>query len=557
MSDVIPFPYLLETSTPAATGQTSGHDLTANIKMSDIYAAPVQSAAPDSKHAQMDTLTAFIQIPSPLPATVTGWRNQELADLYRTQRILALAGITTKVDHGLTDEGDPWFVFMDSQDEVFVHFSWFDGFYMVTSQMQEKPIKGDNLQDLVSEFSKRVKPVTEAGRAGQNVVSIAGRSPNAVLIHPVAALAALVWSIYLMSDDLVAATPMIPADEADSAADGPQAMIPADLPEVASDLDVLPEVAQKALQVLFDPALVKQVVDPYAGRDTGSAAAQTAAMSSGMSMNAVYLSLVAISVGLPLIDGTTDEAQSGTTSNQLSIEQLYMLIMQANEAALSLMIATDYQQPRMELTNQINDDMPAKTPIDALGTTQGIDPKAEFAAIVDAIATSYDAEVPLALTEKQDLTSLLHQDDAPVLAESSNAVQDASAVDTSFLQRFDTSFESFSLTNLDRLAQNELAELMGTSDTTYNPELIVPIENTNQYDTFDQEARMFLDFLLQTHTDIKIVNQQSEIIFIHVDAFEMADADDPIYAKSWSFDDGGIISVIGLKSDMAQFDLIA
>jgi hypothetical protein len=570
MSDVIPFPHLLEPSTPTASGLASEHDMTANIKMSDLYAAPIQSAVPDSMHAQADAVTAFIQMPNPLPATVTGWRNQELADLYRTQRILALAGITTKVDHGLTDEGDPWFVFMDSQDEVFVHFSRFDGSYMVTSQMQEKPIKGDNLQDLVSEFSKRVKPVTEVGRAGQNVVSIAGRSHNAVLIHPVAALAALVWSIYLMSDDLVAAAPMTPADEADSAADGPLAMIPADLPEGVSDLDVLPEVAQKALQVLFDPALVKQVVDPYAGRDTGSTAAQTAAMSSGMSMKAVGLglSLVAVSVGLPLIDGTTDGAQSGTTSNQLSIEQLYTLIMQAKEDALSLMIASDYQQQRMELINQINDDMRANTLIDAEGTAQGINPNAEFAAIVDAIATSYDAEVPLALIKKQDLALFMSQDDTPAQAENSGtetarlqssdgAVQEASAVDTSLLQRFDTSFESFTLTNLDRLAQNELAELMSVNDTVYIPEQLAPVENTNQYDAFDQEARMFLDYMLQTYTDIRVVSLQTEIIFIYVDAFEMAGADDPIYTKSWSLDDGGTISTIGLKSDMAQFELIA
>ena len=119
MSDVIRFPHLIETTSQTAPA------LSEDIKMSDLYAAPAKTIGADSRTAAIDTVSDFIPRHSPLPETVTGWRNQELADLYRTQRILALAGITTKVDRGMTDEGDPWFVFMDSMGEVFVHFSFF------------------------------------------------------------------------------------------------------------------------------------------------------------------------------------------------------------------------------------------------------------------------------------------------------------------------------------------------------------------------------------------------------------------------------------------------
>lgn len=98
---------------------------------------------------------------------------------------------------------------MDSQNEVLVHFSRFDGCYLVTSQMQETPIKGDSLHDLVAEFSRRVQPVAQAG---QNVVSLTKRNRDVVFIHPAAALAALVWSVYLMSDELIAATPATTAN---------------------------------------------------------------------------------------------------------------------------------------------------------------------------------------------------------------------------------------------------------------------------------------------------------------------------------------------------------
>ena len=41
------------------------------------------------------------------------WNNQEVADFYRAVDILKKAGLDTEVDLGLTDEGDPWFVFLD------------------------------------------------------------------------------------------------------------------------------------------------------------------------------------------------------------------------------------------------------------------------------------------------------------------------------------------------------------------------------------------------------------------------------------------------------------
>jgi len=571
MSDVIRFPSLIETTSQTAPTLSRKRDLTENIKMSDLYGAPAKSMGTNSRKAVIDTVSDFIPRHSPLPDTITGWSNQELADLYRTQRILALAGITTKVDRGLTDEGDPWFVFMDSVGEVFVHFSRIDGRYLVTSLMQEKPVWGDSLHDLVSEFSKQVQPVAQAPGAGRNVVSIAGRSRNAVLIHPAAALAALVWSVYLMSDDLVAATPMVTADAFDAAAETPTADLAGNL---ADDLHILPEVSQKALQVLSDSDLAKQVADPYAGRDNSGTALQMAAMSTGISMKAVglSLSLVALSVGLPLLE-TNEEAESDTAQNQLSIAQLYTLITRAKEVALSVLIATqDGQQQQASQTEHLIDDIRAQK---ATGNTteadaHSIETSAEFAELVHSIATSYETEVQTILALKQAAAARQpQQTETEGPAEDSKAeleapsnlkpVHDTSLTDNDFLLRFDTAFESFTLTSLDTLAQSEMAELMRIDETVSGiVEPLITDGPANTFGIFDQEARMFLDFLLSTYaSEIKVVSLPTEIIFIHIDAFDAANVDDPIYAKSWSFDDGGVISTIGLKSDMAQFDLIA
>jgi hypothetical protein len=288
------------------------------------------------------------------------------------------------------------------------------------------------------------------------------------------------------------------------------------------------------------------------------------------------LSLVALSVGLPLLE-TNEDAESDTAQNQLSIAQLYTLITRAKEAALSVLVATqDEQQQHASQTEHLIDDIRAQNAVDTTDDTQNIETSAEFAELVHSIATSYETEVQTILALKQAAAARQPQQAETDAASADNAagpeaaapaqtvstlkpVQDTSLADNSFLLRFDTAFESFTLTSLDVIAQTELAELMTVNTTT--ADIIAPLTTphvaTNKFDAFDQEARMFLDFLLRTYSDIKVVSLPTEIIFIHVDAFELADVDHPIYAKSWSFDDGGVISTIGLKSDMAQFDLIA
>ena len=47
-----------------------------------------------------------------LPVKNKYWDNQDLADFYRAIEILKQAGLDLESDAGLTDEGDPWFVFM-------------------------------------------------------------------------------------------------------------------------------------------------------------------------------------------------------------------------------------------------------------------------------------------------------------------------------------------------------------------------------------------------------------------------------------------------------------
>lgn len=562
MSDVIRFPRSIRSSALAVSGLTEAEDAPGSFKMSDLYGKVTDDAAVDNANSEPDTNVSFLQQPSSLPAPVTGWSNQELADLYRTQRILALAGVTTQVDRGVTDEGDPWFIFMDSQDEVLVHFSRFDGAYMVTSQMQDAPIKGDSLQDLVAEFSRRVKPVTQAGQSGQNVISIAKRNRDVVFIHPAAALAALVWSIYLMSDELIAATPMIAAGETEgSGLTSVEKSAVGDLDPATGHADELPLVAQKAPPLPADQDLAKQ------GAIASTSREGLALGFSGHGAKAVgaSLSLVALAVGLPLpASNALEVADENGALQKLSLASLSAALTQvkAKEAALLMASeATHLQQRQIDAT----------APSDEKGEAeaQNIETTADTPAVFETVKPTHSAEISSLSTHAPLAPSSVVREDVPAQAvESAQRMKEgtpASSADAapeavkeiSFLQSFDAAFESFEITSLDKIAETELTQLLSPEDTKDAPNPLSPIQDALGFETFDHEARVFLDFLLHTYSNIKVVNLATEIIFIHMDAFEGNDSAHEIYAKSWSFDDGGTVSTIGFKSDMAQFDLIA
>lgn len=556
MSDVIRFPTMVQISAHLAQGGT--FTPVGELKMSDLYGTSdcyaQTTSASQPLPFMLDSASSTIA-----PEIAQGWSNQELADLYRTQRLLALAGITTVVDRGLSDEGDPWFIFMDARGEVFVHFSRLDGLYMVASQVQDKPVWGDSLANLVTEFSKWVQPARATTGGAQNVISIAGRSRNGVLVHPAASLAALVWSIYLISDDLVATTALAPASDLHIGDIGEHSA----LTDHSADISVLPDLSQKAMVALSDPALLKQVADPYLNREV-STAAPISIMSSGISMKAVGLglSLAAISMGLPL-DNNTENTNPQDHAPQLSIAQLYTLLTQAKEAAITAVAAieifADPNTPRampQGITAAVTPALEVEM--------QAFETSVEFAEVMQAVTASYKADIDA-------LMALSHQITAHVPQDTPDPVQTAAAAipvlqkDTpdlvvpNLLLSFDKAFESFALTKLDTLtlAQTDLGQLMALTPAAITLADDATAPDLSAYTAFDDSARMFLDFLLRTYNDIKVVTLPTELIFIHVDAFDSAGVDQPIYAKSWSFDDGGVISTIGLKSDLELFDLIA
>lgn len=115
------------------------------------------------------------------------WEAQELAEFYRVESVLIQNGIQVATDRGLTDEGDPWFVFCrDSDGETIVHFARIDGQYIIVSPAYDGVARGQDFREMVREMIDRHKlslAVNDKGKSN-------------VYIHPAVLLVVLVGAAF-------------------------------------------------------------------------------------------------------------------------------------------------------------------------------------------------------------------------------------------------------------------------------------------------------------------------------------------------------------------------
>jgi hypothetical protein len=123
------------------------------------------------------------------------WTQRELAEFYRVEGALIQAGLQLETERGLSDEGDPWFVFCRVDNgEVFIHFARIDGQYVAVGAALEQVVQGKDFPTLIQEMLT----------AQAWVMAKARNSPN-VFLHPAALLIALVGGAFFHSGEAKAA----------------------------------------------------------------------------------------------------------------------------------------------------------------------------------------------------------------------------------------------------------------------------------------------------------------------------------------------------------------
>ena len=119
----------------------------------------------------------------------------ELAEFYRVEDALTKSGVGISTDRGLTDEGEPWFIFFRQDNEdVIAHFARIGGEYVVASNFTEAVARGRNFQALVRELLDSYPHFLPKQHS----------SGSTVFLHPATMLAALVVTGYVKGSELSA-----------------------------------------------------------------------------------------------------------------------------------------------------------------------------------------------------------------------------------------------------------------------------------------------------------------------------------------------------------------
>jgi hypothetical protein len=117
------------------------------------------------------------------------WTSQELAEFYRVESALIQGGMRIITDRGLSDEGDPWFIFCRGDDgEPVVHFARIDGQYIIASPAYEGVARGLDFRSMVQDLISRHKlaPVNRPEKSN-------------IFMHPAALLIVLVGTAFFKS----------------------------------------------------------------------------------------------------------------------------------------------------------------------------------------------------------------------------------------------------------------------------------------------------------------------------------------------------------------------
>jgi hypothetical protein len=495
------------------------------------------------------------------------WSNQELADLFRVRQLLSGANVPVETDRGVTDEGDPWFVFCHAGGEVFIHLCRIDGLYLLDSPNVLRPLRGMNFNELIADFTNQAMPARESeDETGCRGIKL--ERGGKIRLHPSAMLAALIWTLFLASEELVLLAPeeeQVLDDDTLLDFDGMFAV------ETAEDPD---------MELLFEDDMIDigSLLKEDAA-ETGHAAPETQGQmreamlqQQGLTVQnnafTMGLSTIAIAMGFMsetvLLDnqrkvleslkelGFSEYGNEAQRVAELDIpldeDGNALLAMLADFLGLDLSLNTDLAEaPAAEVDDsQLQQDLAHL--MEAGSPAQAAMASVKAANLVTVRDKDLDAEA--AIKQVVAPNDALPDPDEETLA--AEIVQDASTLTLSeIVQTWRPEMEEFQLGQTTVKASFDMSDtdafaLFDLIDTAANQRL-------TDFREFDSLAQRLINYLEAKDGEFGIIELANEIIMIDRTAVTGGE----IEYMHWETSDGKIISLVGLASDFQQFDMIA
>lgn len=519
------------------------------------------------------------------------WSNQELADLFRVKRLLDAAGVPNDIDRGITDEGDPWFLFCDACGEVFIHLCRLDGIYVLDSPNIETPLRGYDFNGLIEQFTDRQLPGSgaQSNYTDQRVVRL--ERNGKVFLHPSTMLTALIWTLFLASEELVM---ILPEESSETLYFGNKLAAAPNSPNQNDAFDVSHMLAHQEEQVMNDDQetsskpVAQHLRDLTAFNDTKL----------GQNTYAVGLSAVAIALGfmsevqvsdiddmtleniLALLAGSDGGAGQGNSNQEkfgldqseaqdflASLTQvLYKISVSVDDADKSGAPTSD-GHIHTTLVNQIQSFLQ--------------DIEQQFSGFVDDRVQPDDSsssgdygDVASATSNNESMTGVVQDILVP---QAVDTVQETEQM-AYMLSRFgltntawshDTSVREYTIDNdtifatfdINASKLNKTNTLISSSlETEKSDEGLVDIKsdsfaNHSKFQPYNDAAYEFVSYLTSKDNELEVVATSSELILLDPEVFDVDESE--AFVMSWFLENGDIISTIGLRSDYEFYDMIA
>lgn len=522
------------------------------------------------------------------------WSNQELADLYRVESLLIQAKVRISTGRGLSDEGDPWFVFQNDDGDVFLHLARVDNMYILASPSVDTVLQGSTFSALIERF---FQITASKAPTSSNIVALNPHlCPSSVVrLHPAVIFAALVWSLYLASSKFAGVAHAAEGPNHDSSNIPQTDNVPLTLKETLQESDThmalthLARIADKTVTESYAKQGV--LLAPRLATGTGEMLSETrgslAGPTAGVASQSIAASLTVIAVSYGFYTPPKDDTLSRETTGfhvppvaldveKPSADELHFKEYSTDVRAESI-IHTSFKTHATAPGGEI--DLPTKVPTDlraesvkqfyhtSLLSSDNIDLE-KYTLAVHTVASQTNKETsPSAVAFMTNLTSTQLTTSGPVeaaiITESqmlfSTIIQHVGNVSNYQIGNVTVS-ASMDLFDLDKL----LIHLNGDFDssiykedpaTTAPPSLAVTADNTvlattSQFAVYDAKAKDFVSHFIQASGGIEMVQFNSEIIIVDKDTIE--DSYAHAYARSWITDDGHIISTIGHLQEFVQ-----
>jgi len=506
------------------------------------------------------------------------WTNQELADLYRAHALIQAAQPGLESDRGISDEGDPWFLIGKSNGDVLVHICRIQGMYILDSVALSHVLSGSNFNALVENFLATVTENREETTGPSNVVRLS--RGGTVCLHPSMMIAALVWTLLQDADELTLpfSTGVDGTGESKAVSEGPL------LPDAASlekthhaehpedpeeDSAFLLDSPQKGMSSQRDDKLLSSFVPSYSHALTISAG--------------VYASLGSIEALWKFTQKSADtstsveEIEASETSGvSASLELLpTALTLLSSLVDLDMFESSDGQGAD---SNVVQDETGPDLAAEGLGMLTGqemLTEANEAFNILTNIALAKKADSPVETIDRLfDEVAYLSLQDG--LAEN-NPEQDLKhnaqdRISDGSIKGITSDLASFGLDiselDVDRYATSSLKESVGKfdgelqkyseileneSNVTPEDDETLPLFEMNllspdspSLNAFNHTVRAFLDDKIK-NSDLEILVFAKEILFVDTAAFSGNST-----SISWQLEDGGLISMIGLSSELSE-----